>query len=58
MVVPVAGSGHVGCVLGSGYGGRAFGCGKVAVSEYVFAPTGSAELVVVTQGGDQVRPVF
>ena len=31
LVVPVAGSSHVGCVLGSGCGSGAFGCGKVAV---------------------------
>ena len=58
LVVPVAGSGHVSAVLGSGYGGGAFGCGKVAVSEYVFTPGGPTELVVDAQCCEKVCPVF
>ena len=44
MVVPVAGSSHVGCVLGSGYGCGAFGCGKVAVFD---SPVGRDKAITV-----------
>ena len=45
LVVPVAGFGHVGCVLGSGYGYGAFGCGKVAVFD---SPVGRDKAITVT----------
>lgn len=45
LVIPVADFGHVSGVLGSGYGGGAFGCGKVAVFD---SPVGRDKAITIT----------